>query len=303
MAAFFAILVAAIAIVQKDSSDGKVFWLFPTGYSEGVLGPFVSRNQYAAWVELLLPVVVYLFVEDRRWRFLYGLGAAILFLSVALAGSRAGLGLVSLEAVALGIALHRRLSRKAAAVVAVCFALLLLTGWVGIRQRLKPDGREQLRMEAVRTSLLMVRDRPWTGSGLGTWPLLFPRYTSFDPGEVMNQAHNDWVQFAAEGGLPFVALIFIFAALSTKSAIRSIYGLGTVVFLLHALVDYPMQQRPAPSAWFFAISAAASARDGRSRRYDGSLRGIGSRAYRAHGRDPAGVPAAGAVTPSGPLHG
>ena len=103
----------------------------------------------------------------------------------------------------------------------------------------------------------MIRDRPWTGFGLGTWPIVYPRYASFDPGVFLNQAHNDWLQWAAEGGLPFVLLFAIFTALLWKRAIPSIYGLGTVAFLLHALVDYPMQQRPALAAWFFAIAAAA----------------------------------------------
>src|ERR1019366_1118529 len=66
--------VAAAAVLQDYSSSGKIFWLFPSGYTEGVLGPFVNRNQYAAWVELLLPAALYLAVTARR-RVLYGAAA------------------------------------------------------------------------------------------------------------------------------------------------------------------------------------------------------------------------------------
>ena len=52
-------------------------------------------------------------------------------------------------------------------------------------------------------------------------------------------------------GLPFVACMIIFAGLLLKPAIRSIYGLGVVALLLHALVDYPMQQRPCPGGLVF----------------------------------------------------
>jgi hypothetical protein len=31
-----------------------------------------------------------------------------------------------------------------------------------------------------------------------------------------------------------------------------------VAFLLHALVDYPMQQRPVLAAWFFVMAGAAT---------------------------------------------
>lgn len=90
--------------------------------------------------------------------------------------------------------------------------------------------------------------------------MVYPRYAGFDSGSYVNQAHNDWLQWAAEGGLPFAILLAIFALLLWKPAVQSIYGLGTVAFLLHALVDYPMQQRPALGAWFFALAGAAWAR-------------------------------------------
>lgn len=70
--------------------------------------------------------------------------------------------------------------------------------------------------------------------------------------------------------------LFVFAILLCKPALQSIYGLGTVAFLLHAFVDYPMQQRPALAAWFFALAGATFVwRNGRPATEDGLLRGIG----------------------------
>ena len=148
------------------------------------------------------------------------------------------------------------------------FAALAIgvVGWQGLRDRMANSSGEALRIDAARASLAMVKDRPWTGSGLGTWPEMYPRYASLDTGVVVNQAHNDWAQWAAEGGLPFLGLMAIFAALIWKPAFRSIYGMGIAAFLLHALVDYPMQQRPALAAWFFAVAGAAYARNGTARR-------------------------------------
>jgi O-antigen ligase len=105
----------------------------------------------------------------------------------------------------------------------------------------------------------MTADRPWMGAGLGTWSTVYPKYAHIDTGEFMNQAHNDWVQWAAEGGVPFVLLMILFAAALCGPAFQSVYGIGAVVFLLHAFVDYPMQQRPALAAWFFAMAGAAVA--------------------------------------------
>jgi O-antigen polymerase len=260
-------IVAAAAVLQYYSSAGKIFWLFPSGYTEGVLGPFVSRNQYAAWVELLLPAALYLAATARR-RALYGAAAAILLGSVIAGASRAGSALAMGEVFAVALALAARAAnpRRAMALWTAqfaCFAAIAIAvvGWQGLRDRLGAPGTELLRMDAVRASLAMTQDRPWMGSGLGTWARMYPRYAGLDTGLVVNQAHNDWAQWAAEGGLPFLMVMILFAGLLCKPAFRSIYGLGVAAVLLHALVDYPMQQRPALAAWWFAMAGAAWARE------------------------------------------
>ena len=41
-----------------------------------------------------------------------------------------------------------------------------------------------------------------------------------------------------------------------RPAVRSLWGLGLMAVFVHALVDYPMQQRPALAMFFFAIAGA-----------------------------------------------
>ncbi|HYW44007.1 MAG TPA: O-antigen ligase family protein [Bryobacteraceae bacterium] len=262
----FGMFLAAVATTQKYSSGGKIFWLFPSGFPDDVLGPFVNRNQFAAWVELLLPPALYLAATQRRLKPLYGSAAAVMFGAIIASASRAGFALACGEVLAVGIALAARgaAPRKALALGAVQFVTLALiasavAGWQGLESRLESRGPEALRVDAMKASIQMVRERPWTGSGLGTWSILYPRYAGFDAGVFVNQAHNDWAQWAAEGGLPFLFFLTAFAALLWKPAVQSIYGLGTVAFLLHAIVDYPMQQRPALAAWFFAMAGATAA--------------------------------------------
>jgi O-antigen ligase len=102
----------------------------------------------------------------------------------------------------------------------------------------------------------MVRDRPLSGFGLGTWPETYPGYAQFDDGTYVNQAHNDWIQWTAEGGLLFLVLMLAIAAWSVGPAVRTLWGVGILSVLLHALIDYPMQQRPALAALFFALLGA-----------------------------------------------
>ena len=308
IAAAFGMLSAFAAVVQKYSSAGRIFWLFPSGYYDNVLGPFVNHGQFAAWIELLLPIALYL-AATSRMRAFFACAAAVLFGAAIASASRAGFVLAAGEVVVVAAALaaRRAAPRKALALAVVQFAMLAsmaaaIAGWQGLAARFEVREPEVLRLDAARASLAMVRERPWTGSGIGTWPTVYPRFAGFDTGAYVNQAHNDWLQWAAEGGLPFVGLLAIFAALLCKPAVQSMYGLGTVAFLLHALVDYPMQQRPALAAWFFAVAGmAAASRNRRVPAYDGPLRRTRARPVGVSGGDPAGLQTPGAPAPSRPL--
>src|ERR1017187_5811652 len=242
-------LVAAEATVQNYSSGGKIFWLFASGYSEGVMGPFVNRGQYSAWIELLLPVALYLAFSDQRRRVLWGSAAAVLFGSLVAGASRAGFVLAGGEllAVVAVAGVRKFVSRKMLVAASVQIAVLAgiaatVAGWQGLQSRLETQSSEALRVDAVRASAQMAREHPWLGTGL-----------------FLNQAHNDWAQWAAEGGLPFMLLLAAFCLLCWKKAVPSIYGLGAVAFLLHGLVDYPMQQRPGVAGGVFVMAGAAAA--------------------------------------------
>ena len=98
------------------------------------MGPFVYRNQYASFVEVVLPLAI-VAILDRRRSLLYILIAATLFASVVAGGSRAGAILCLAEIIATpllafsrGLVSGRTLARVVAASV---IAVVLLTGAVG----------------------------------------------------------------------------------------------------------------------------------------------------------------------------
>jgi hypothetical protein len=290
LAAIGAAALALISVLARLTSQGRILWLFPIEYTTGVFGPFVNRNQFAAWIELLLPVALYLAIAGRH---LYFVAAAILFASAIASASRAGAALACLETLAVLCMLAPRKARGVALAGALIAIAVAIVGWQDLQGRFQNPVSEPLRVDALRASVDMVRDRPLLGTGLGTWPRIYPRYAGLDTGLVMNQAHNDWAQWAAEGGLPFAACLLIFAGLLMKPAIRSIYGLGVIALLLHALVDYPMQQRPALAAWFFAMAGVVT---------NDLLRRARGRDRSAGRRDPARVPPVGASHPPGPVY-
>ena len=308
VSALFGASVSLVATVQSYASPGSIFGAIPTGYTSGVFGPFLYRNQFAAWLELLLPVSMWLAILEVRLRSLWGTTAIVMYAAVVSSASRAGIVFASAEVLCVfaAAALRAHSNRGALTKAAVQFVALAgvataVVGWHEAANRWKLSGPETLRAEAVRASLQVARDYPWSGTGLGTWRQMYPRYAAFDSGLELNQAHNDWVQWAAEGGLPFAIFLAIFALLLWKPAFRSIYGLGTVVFLAHALMDYPMQQRPALAAWFFAVAGATVASYERSGRPHELLRRTRSRFLRVRGRDPSGIQTFGPAGSSGSL--
>jgi O-antigen ligase len=228
------------------------------------LGPFVYKNQFAAYVESVLGLAIAAAIRDRRRSFAWLLVAAALFASVVAAGSRAGSILCLTELVLLPVIAFTRgwisgrsLIRVAALAVLTGGVLVAVAGWETTWRRLQEPNPYSLRADLLRSSIAMARDRPLAGFGLGTWSAAYPAYARYDDGSFVNQAHNDWAQWAAEGGLPFLVLMAAVVALLARPAVESLWGLGLIAVFAHAWVDYPFEQRPALAAFFFAMAGAS----------------------------------------------
>jgi O-antigen ligase len=260
---FAALLSILASFTALTSPPGKMFWSLDVATTLPTLGPFVYRNQYAAFVEAVLPLAIVRALLDRGRSLMYTLVAAMLFASVVAGGSRAGSILCMAEIVitpAVAFAQKRiggrSLARVLAGSVAAVVLLTAIVGWETIWTRLQEPNPYSLRAELVRSSIEMVRDRPLAGFGLGAWSYAYPAYAHFDDGNFVNQAHNDWVQWAVEGGIPFFLIMLAIAVWMARPAVRSLWGIGIVAVFLHCAVDYPMQQRPALAAFFFAMMGA-----------------------------------------------
>jgi hypothetical protein len=250
---YFATVVSVLGSIQMFSSDGRIFWLFPTEYKEFVVGPFVYHTQYAGFIELVLPLAVVGALENRQRVLSYAAMAATLYASVIVSASRAGTVLVSAEILAICLLAPRR-NRGLALGLVTGFALLFIAvvGWDTLLHRFLQSDPYAVRREFLQSSLAMIRDRPWMGFGLGTWSTAYPRYALFDNGLFANQAHNDWAQWTVEGGAPFLLFMLWIAARSSASAVRSLWGIGVVAVFAHSLIDYPLG-RPALAGFFFVF--------------------------------------------------
>ncbi len=268
----FATLIGAVAVMQVFSSSGKAFWLFDTGYSEGTLGPFAYHNKYAQFVELVFPLALWRAIESRRRAPLYLTAAAVLAAGVVAGASRSGaiFLLVEISAVLLLAWLRSALSGRTAALTALQIVVLVtlwsfVAGWDMFWQRITGlDPLRDYRWPIMTSTLEIIRRNPWFGTGLGTWPVVYPEFARFDIGVVVNQAHCDWLQWTADGGIPYLAAIITFVVIVLRGLLRSVWGIGFLTVLLHAAVDYPFHQLPAFATLLF-LAAFLAARQGESR--------------------------------------
>jgi O-antigen ligase len=190
-----------------------------------------------------------------------------MYASVIASASRAGTALATAEIVtvmALMLARDRTSGRTVGGALLQMLALLAIftavTGPETVLARLWAADPLAIRRELNISSLHMIAAHPWLGVGLGAWPTVYPSYAIVDVGAFANQAHNDWLQWTAEGGIPFGILLATMFFWSLRPAFRSVWGLGAIAVFLHAAVDYPFS-RPALGAWFFVILAMLAARD------------------------------------------
>lgn len=257
----FACGVALLCVVQRYTSQGEFLWRFDTGYLD-IYGPFASYMDYAAFAELIFPWAVFRSLERSPRRWFYAGAAALLFASVVMSASRAGAALLAGEFFAVLLLTmrkrpeeRRRLLACGALIAAAGALLSFAAGWDRLWVRLQQDDPYALRRNMARSALAMVRERPWGGFGLGNFPVAYPAYAYYDDGTRVNHAHNDWAEWAVEGGLILAAAMLAVLGLSIGPALRTIWGLGPIFVFVHALVDYPFR-RLGVAVWIFFVLAA-----------------------------------------------
>jgi hypothetical protein len=245
------------------TSEGRVLWIFPTGYSI-VFATFPNYDHYAQFVELALPIALWRALREGSQSWWYALAGGILYASVIGSASRAGTALCTAELLAMlviGLVRFRdpatgRPSRSTKAILvmlpALALAFTLVAGWEHVWSRFQQHDPYAVRRELTQSAVDMAMHRPLTGFGLGTFPEVYQRYAVKDFPFYANHVNNDWAEFAADGGVPFLLLILIPFAAAVPAAIRNPWGLGLIAIMLHACVDFPFP-RCAVSGWMFAL--------------------------------------------------
>jgi O-antigen ligase len=275
--------VSLFGILQHLTFNGKLYWFREMHFGGIPFGPYVNRNHFAAFTELVIPLslvpLVLGKVRRERW-FLVSLFAVVPISALVLSASRGGIVSFSVEigVLILWLLLRRTGGKHLLSGGAVLLLAFLMVSWLGVQQLVERFSslqslevtvgkRASMRADTWRIFL----DHPWTGTGLGTLQLVFPAYETLYDGKIVNHTHNDYLEGLAEtgiaGGLCCVWFlgVLLFDSLRRLSqvvgAFASTVQLSALVaclgFLTHSLVDFNLHI-PANALLFFLMANLAT---------------------------------------------
>ncbi len=221
VAVFSGFAVSLFGIIQKLNWNGKLYWIREGTYIN-IFGPFVNRNNYAAFAGTVLPVAVCMGLhslkrmeEGRRdalphlllWSFAAATMAGGIFYSL----SRGGILSTALSFVVVAFLLiyFGARGRDLAVLAGMMAASAALLWWIGPEKVVERVGTLSegqnvqsmtLRLGAWKRCLGLIADHPAFGTGLGTFRYGFMRYAP--PGETWwTLADNEYVELICDTGL------------------------------------------------------------------------------------------------------
>jgi O-antigen ligase len=292
-------VVMSVFAVLVHLGEVQMDWFgYPMTYGDSASATYPNRNHFAGYLEMMLALGIGLLVaglSDRKvdtWnRFLrltiewilspkMILRLALCVLVIALTTTHSRMGNTAffsslVVAGVLGITLSRYAPRNTVLLLAslVAIDLFIVGSWFGVEklaQRLEQTTSQDVvsREEPAAYTIPLIKDYAVFGSGPGSFYVAFPRYRPRTVEGFFDNTHNDYAQFAAESGIPGLALMGLFVALALGTALVAqarrrdplMRGLsfacvmGVISILIHSWVDFNLQI-PANASLFMVLLA------------------------------------------------
>jgi hypothetical protein len=288
----FGVLLALIAIIQYAVLGDHAylgmkiygFWA-PRNKLTTPFGPFVNKNHFAGWMLMGLPLAIGLGLgwfergmggAQHGWRALLRwasspeggkaqialLAATLMGVALLMARSRSGIiGFVVALLLTTGVVSRRfggaRTRLTAFGVLAVVLIAAFGAAQVNLADRFTTGGASiELRRHIWRDAASVIRDFPVAGTGLNTFSAAMTRYQTPPRDAHFQEAHNDYLQVAVEGGLLLAvpsaaALVLLVLAIRRRFASGHDDGMsywlrvgattGLVAIALQSLVEFSLQ--------------------------------------------------------------
>jgi O-antigen ligase len=279
----FGFLISIFGILQHLTFNGKLYWFRDMHYGGIPFGPYVNRNHFAGFIELILPLAFVPLVLGRvrreRWP-VVGLFAVVPIGALFLSVSRGGIVSFGVELAVLALVMiqRRAMGRQLFAGAVVLLLALLMVSWLGVgelQQRFSSfqplEATAGKRASMRRDTWQIFLHHPLSGTGLGTLQIVYPAYETLYDGKIVNHTHNDYLEALAETGLLgglccawFLAILVSQSLKRFREINHSFAGAlqlsGLVAcsgFLVHGLVDFNLHI-PSNALLFFLMAHLAA---------------------------------------------
>lgn len=293
---WIAVFEALLGLIQYGDGQGSPFYLGNPFMAGSAAGTYINRNNLAGLLEMALPLGLALLAATvghsgprrhhrRGWRqrlaglaslrvnraAIYGFAALAVLLGLIFTRSRAGVTLAMLGIFLSALAFSLRLGGKnvyglVGTFIAVAAALAAEIGLAPVLDRftLEDPGRW-----SIFASTLQATGQFFPlGSGMGTFPHVYPRFQPDDLSAFINRAHNDYLEWLMEGGILAAVLIALFlwfylrqwprvwvrGGWHTFRFIQVAAGISLLLLMLHSLVDFNLHI-PANAVYFAFLAA------------------------------------------------
>lgn len=217
---FFGLAISLFGIIQKYSYSGRVYWFDLEGSAGTPFGPFVNRNNFAGYINMIIPLAIGYFLTDMPLskRIIYGSSIGIMSLALFLSLSRAGM-LVYLAILLFFLLLSRfKETLKGKTKIILLWLILILCLFIFfmdfriIWQRLSTLFKKESFIILGHGYSWLDITRIWCefpifGTGLGTFGNISSMYKTTPSQSLFTYAHNDYLQLLSEVG--FLGFIFV----------------------------------------------------------------------------------------------
>jgi O-antigen ligase len=295
----FGFLLAMFGLTQSFTSDGtRVYWVRQLAQSTA-FGPFINRHHFAGYMELAIALPLGLLfsgaIESYK-RPLYAFVVMMMGVALILTNSRGGIISLAAEILFLVVVatpglrggerrpraqrIRSALVRAGLAfgLIAVLIGATIAVGGSDVFTRFlgTPNAADPTtgRAHFWSVTLDVIRAYPLVGSGLGSFGVIYTRYDSLNGFYRLEQAHNDYLQTLADGGLlggllgiAFLVILFGkgFARRETDDKFRRGVATGALAgcfaVLIHSFFDFTLHTTA--NALLFLILAALATQDSR----------------------------------------
>ena len=280
-------VVSAMFGIWRQASQRETGFILP--YLRPAIGyaQFMNYNHFAFLMEmtlgLVLGIIVCRGVSGKRL-VVYLVAALPMWAALILSNSRGGIFSILCQVIFLGLLLgvgrevrdskpsENRLLRASrmvavrgvllAALLAGAIATVVFVGGDPLGGRLESVPLEldqevaqtmTLRQSIWRATWVMVKDHPVAGVGFGGYAVAIPKYHDASGEVTPQEAHNDYLELLASGGLIgfaigiwFVISFLVAARAQMREASGSVYGraarfgglAGILTVCIHSLVDF-----------------------------------------------------------------